>query len=144
VAIAARFLDTHVSDAVIAAVDTGKLAEAIRRKSTVNTSRRVSEIEARLEILESDHYDGKVPRARFERHRDRLLANLQAAQEAERENGIDLPMDLAVNLTERWATLPLLARRQIIAACLSKIMVAKASKPSPKVDPSRVELVWRA
>jgi hypothetical protein len=76
--ISAGWLDAHVAEAVIEAVDTGKLIAAIRRRQKLARPRKVSEIEARIELLEDAFYvQGKVPKARFERLRDGLLEALK-------------------------------------------------------------------
>jgi len=64
--ISAGWLDAHVAEAVIEAVDTGKLIAAIRRRQKLARPRKVSEIEARIELLEDAFYvQGKVPQGPF-------------------------------------------------------------------------------
>jgi hypothetical protein len=141
--ISARWLDGHVSDAVIEAVDTGKLIAAIKRRQKLARPRKVSEIEARMELLEDAYYvQGKVPQARFERLRNGLLEALREAQEHERAEATDLPAELARNLGKTWPRLTVSERRRIISAVIDKVVVSKAEGHG-KIDTSRVRLVWR-
>ena len=141
--ISAPWLDAHVTEQVLGAIDSGKLLEAIKRRKATGRTRKASELEARLELLETSYYvDGKVTKARFDRLRDALLDQLAKAQQSERHHGIDLPAGLARNLGERWPDLTRSEQRRIIQAVLSEIRVAKAKSNGP-VDPARVTLVWR-
>jgi DNA invertase Pin-like site-specific DNA recombinase len=142
-AISGQWLDAYVTREVLDAADTGRLLTALKKRRKVKTPRRVSEIEARLELLEHDHYvTGKIPAARFERLRDALLDQLKAAQKVERDADVDLPAELARDLGERWGDLSIGTRRRIVRACLEGIEVEKA-KGHGRVDPGRVRLVWR-
>jgi DNA invertase Pin-like site-specific DNA recombinase len=141
--ISAPWLDAHITEQVLEAVDTGRLLEAIKRRKTTGRTRRASELEARLELLETSYYvEGKVTKARFERLRDALVDQLAKAQRVERENGIDLPAELARNLGATWPKLTVGERRKVIQACVKSITVSKAPGHGP-VDPSRVTLTWR-
>lgn len=144
VAISARWLEEHVCTAVLERVDTGLLLKEIRRRAKVGTPRKVSELEARLEILEDDFYSrGKLTQARFDRQRDRLLDALQQARETERRDAdVDVPAELARNLTAQWPTLEVPTRRRVIRAVLDRVEVSKATDHGP-VDPDRAKLVWR-
>jgi DNA invertase Pin-like site-specific DNA recombinase len=144
VGISAPWLDAYVSEQVLAAVDTGKLLKAIRARKPKARTRKASELEARLELLEHDHYvTGKVPAARFSRLRDGLLEQLAEARRVEQQAGVAIPEELARNLGERWDTLSIEARRRFVSAVLERIEVAKSVGHGP-VDPSRVDLRWRA
>jgi DNA invertase Pin-like site-specific DNA recombinase len=137
------WLDAHVRRQVLDAIDTGKLLKHVERRQRPPKARTASELEARLELLERDHYEaGIITRESYFRRREGILKRLGAARGAEAEAGIDLPRELALNLSERWDDLSIGARRQIIRAVLERIDVAKASGHG-SVDPSRVALVWR-
>jgi site-specific DNA recombinase len=143
VAIAGPWLDEHVTEAVLAAVDSGKLLEAIKRRKATGRTRKASELEARLELLEQAHFvDGTVPAARYKRLHVALVEQLAKAQKVERENGIDLPAELARNLGETWPKFTNAERRRIIVACVESITVTKATGHGP-VDPDRVAITWR-
>jgi site-specific DNA recombinase len=141
--ISQAWLDSHVSEAIVEAIDAGALVKRLerRRKRAAGTPAS-RDIEARLELLERDHYEGMLPRDRYLRRREGLLKRLQTAREVEREQSIDLPRELAENLAERWDDLSVPGRRRIIAAVIERIEVAKA-KDHGKIDPSRVTVVWR-
>jgi DNA invertase Pin-like site-specific DNA recombinase len=138
------WLDQHVTEAVIAAIDTGKLIKRLERRGR-NPSKAMasSEIEARLEILETDFYEkGLIPRDRYLSRREGLLRRLASAREAEQDHGIDLPRELAEHLAERWADFTSNEQRRIIATCMESITVTKATGHGP-VDPGRVAIAWR-
>lgn len=145
VAIGQRWLEDHVSGEILAAIDTGKLlARLEKRRKRTRPTIASREIEARLELLETDFYDrGMMPRDRYLRRREALIAKLAVARQAEEGAGIDLPRELATNLAARWPEVSLHGRRRIISAVLDRVDVAKANGHG-KIDPGRVELVWRA
>jgi site-specific DNA recombinase len=141
--ISAPWLDNYVSEKVVDMVDTGRLTEAISQRRKSKPVRKVSDLEARLEILENAYYvEGKMPESRFRRLRDELLERLEKARRSERERGADLPAETVRDLAERWAALDVPARRKVIAAVLREVEVAKATGNGAP-DPSRVRLVWR-
>lgn len=142
VGISAEWLDHHITGQVINAIDTGKLLDAIRRRRARTPSRKASEIEARIELLDEMFTAGKLAKARYERSNAQLVDQLAAAHSAEADAGIDIPADLARNLGERWDELTVAARRRIIRAVLERVEVAKASGHGA-VDPRRVSLAWR-
>jgi DNA invertase Pin-like site-specific DNA recombinase len=141
--ISARWLDEFVSSQVLEAVDTGKLLEAIKRRKATGKTRKASELEARLELLEQAHFvDGTVPAARYKRLHDALIEQLAKAQESEHRDGFDLPAELARDLSATWPRLTTGERRRVIQACLERIEVKKAVGRGP-VDPDRVAITWR-
>lgn len=143
VSISLGWLEDHVTASVLDAIDTGKLMERIAKRSKRRPTVPAAELEARLELLERDYYElGSMPRERYLRRREGLLKRLQEAKEAQADAEIDLPLDLARNLSERWKDLSLHGRRQIIAAVLERVEVSKATNHG-KIDPARVALVWR-
>jgi site-specific DNA recombinase len=136
------WLDEHVSAAVIDAIDTGALLRRLakRRRPRAQAS---AEIEARLELLEVDHYErGMVARDNYLRRREALLRRLGEAREAEQDAGVDLPRELALHLRERWQDLTTGERRRIVSAVLERVEVARASGHG-RIDPDRIRLVWR-
>jgi len=142
--IAKAWLDKYVTEAVIGAIDTGKLVRRLeKRNRTPSKAMASSEIEARLEILETDFYEkGLIPRDRYLARREALLRRLAEARDAEQDHGIDLPRELAEHLGERWGDFTFPEQRRIIAAVVERIDVAKATGHGP-VDASRVTLTRR-
>lgn len=141
--IAKAWLDDHITQKVLERVDTGKLLKAIAKSRKRPAALASSEIEARLEMLERDFYEmGTIPRDRYLARREGLLKRLKDAREAETDRGIDLPGELARDLSKRWPDLSVHGQRQIIAAVLERIEVAKATSHGP-VDAGRVSLTWR-
>lgn len=142
VGIAGPWLEEFVSTRVIDAIDTGRLVEAMRRRRPGRNSPRSSELEARLALLDEGFADGTITRERFKVMQSRLLDRLAEARTAESDRGIDLPAELARDLSSKWDTLTISGRRQIIGAVLERIEVTKATGHGP-IDASRVTLVWR-
>jgi len=146
VSISRGFLDEHVSGEVLAAIDVDRLTKRMaRRKRQQPKAMKATEIEARLELLEQDHYDrGTIPRDRFLRLRESLLKKLAEAREAQEQanSGPDIPLELARQLPELWDTLNTIERRRIVRAVVKEIRVSKA-KSNGKIDPKRVEIAWR-
>jgi len=143
VTIAGPWLIQFVTEQVLNYIDTDKLQDAIKRRRKTGKTRKASELEARLELLDTQYVEGKISKARFDRMNGALLEQLKAAQETERQRGIDLPVELARNLSARWPDLSIEGRRRIITAVLEGVVVAKAAGHGP-IDASRVTLVWRA
>jgi hypothetical protein len=143
VGIAGPWLDSYVTEQVLDYIDTDKLQEAIKRQRKARPTRKVSGIETRMALLDAQLVEGKVSAARFERMNTQLLEQLKAAQASERDRGVDLPAELARDLSEKWPTMALQTRRRIIAAVVESITVAKATSHGP-IDPSRVKIEWRS
>jgi DNA invertase Pin-like site-specific DNA recombinase len=143
VTISRGWLDDHITAEVVAAIDTGKLVERLAKRKRTRRTRPVSEIEARLELLERDFYErGMLSRDSFLRRREGLLRRLAEARASEENAGIDLPRELAMNLGAAWPTLSMHGRRRIISAVIARVEVSKASNHG-RIDPSRVRLAWR-
>ncbi|MEX2421727.1 MAG: recombinase family protein [Actinomycetota bacterium] len=143
VSISAPWLDAFVSKQVLAAIDTGRLSRRLARKRRPAQTRTASELEARLELLERDFYElGGMARDSYLRRREGILRRLEAARAAEADEGIDLPRELALHLSERWPELSTAGRRRIIRAVLKGVRIGRARSHGP-IDPERVELNWR-
>jgi DNA invertase Pin-like site-specific DNA recombinase len=144
VSISRPWLDAYVIAEVIAAIDTGEIAKRLKRRKKRSPALASREVEARLELLETDFYEkGLIPRDRYLQRREGLLKRLSEARSAEVDVGIDLPMELAEHLGERFDTFTLPNRRRIIAAVVDSIVVQRATSHGP-VEPTRVGIVWRA
>jgi site-specific DNA recombinase len=142
--IAATFLEEYVSEAVLDAIDIPTLTR--RMKARLRRPPKAAEvvaIEARLQNLEDSFGDGTLSKAAFIRQRDRQLTKLEAARQATVEEQVpELSLELARHLPERWPTMTTIGKREVIRALLREVRVAKASGHG-KIEPSRVELVWR-
>jgi DNA invertase Pin-like site-specific DNA recombinase len=143
VGIAGPWLESYVTEAVLAYIDTDRLQEAIKRQRRSRPTRKVSAIEGRLELVDQQLVEGKISKARFDRMNTQLLEQLKAAQASEQRQGIDLPAELARDLSEKWEGMPVSTRRRIIAAVVRDVRVAKATGHGP-IDPARVKIEWRA
>jgi DNA invertase Pin-like site-specific DNA recombinase len=142
IGISGPWLEDYVTEAVLAYIDTDRLQEAIKRQRKTRPTRKVSAIESRLALVDQQLVEGKISKARFDRMNTQLLQQLKAAQTTERERGIDLPAELARNLSAKWDGMPVSTRRRIIAAVVESITVAKAEGHGP-IDPERVKIEWR-
>jgi DNA invertase Pin-like site-specific DNA recombinase len=144
VAISAPWLDTYVTDQVLEAVDSGELLKALKRRKPIARTRKASEVEARMALLDEQFTSGKVTAERFKRMNASLIEELAKATKVERGNGHELPAELARDLRATWPRLTVPERRRVIQAVLAKVSIAKAkSRGGVRIDPSRVELVWR-
>jgi len=137
VGISGPWLDRYVTDRIVATVDTGKLVEAIRKRKATGQTRKASEIEARLELLDEMFGEGKLTPARYERMNAQLVGKLGQARREERDRGMALPEELARNLGERWDDLSVTGRRRIISAVTDSIVISKAEQRGP-IDDKRV------
>jgi hypothetical protein len=147
VGVSGPFLERYVAECVVDMVDTTKLVQTLRdrREAGEHRSRAVSDLEARIEVLQDDYYvGGKVTAARFERLHTALVEQLAEARRAERADGVDIPEELARDLGARWDSLDVTTRRGIIRAVLRDIVVAKATTHGRITEgEKRVQLVWR-
>jgi len=143
VSISRPWLDAYVTNQVIAAIDTGEIVKRLKARRKRSPALASAELEARLELLETDFYErGMMPRDRYLQRREGLLRRLQEARGAEADVGIDLPRELAEHLGERFESFTLPNRRRIIAAVVERIDVQRATSHGP-IDPKRVSVIWR-
>jgi site-specific DNA recombinase len=140
--ISAPWLDEFVTSQVLAAVDSGELLKALKRRKPIARTRKASEVEARMALLDEQFTSGKVTAERFKRMNAKLVEELGKATKVERENGHDLPEELARDLSKSWPQLTVGEKRRVIQAVLAKIVVTKAKAHGP-IDDRRVKLVWR-
>jgi DNA invertase Pin-like site-specific DNA recombinase len=136
------WLDAYVSEALMAALDTSKIVAAIKRRQKVKGSPKVVELEARLEVLDDLFAVGEMTERRYRKSRETLVERIDAARQDRRVDAPVLPVEMAENLAERWPELSVGARRKIVSAVLDRVDVAKATGHG-KIDPSRVQIVWR-
>ncbi len=141
VTIAGPWLETYVTEQVLDYIDVDKLMAARKRKKT--KTRKASEVEARLNLLDEQFTEGKISKDRYVKMNGDLLAQLKEAQESERARGVDLPADLARNLSERWPTFAVETQRRIITAVCESITVSKATGHG-KIAEDRVRIDWRS
>jgi len=142
VGISAEWLDDFVVTSVTAAIDTGEIVKALRRRRKPGRSRKASEIEARMEFIDEQLAAGSITQARYERMNGALVEQLATANRAERDAGVDLPIELARNLGANFPTFSLPNQRKVIQAVFARIEVSKAVGHGA-VDEKRVKLVER-
>jgi site-specific DNA recombinase len=143
--ISGRWLDEYVTAAVLDAVDSKRLVKAIRKRQGSGRSRKVSEIEAKIELLTADYYERDLlSREVFTRRHAALVEQLAEARKAEQGAGVSIAEGLAHNLSEKWSGLSIGTRRRIVGAVLKGITVKRAPKGSGKIDAKRVKLDWRS
>jgi DNA invertase Pin-like site-specific DNA recombinase len=146
VSISKPWLDEHVSAAVLAAIDPRRLARRVERRRKPTKALQPAAVEVRLERLDTDFHElDAFPRERYLRLRAKLLDQLDEARaSAEADAGPDIPLGLARRLREPgvWHAISVGERRLIVRALLRDIMV-RPSSGFGKIDPSRIEFVWR-
>ena len=142
--IAGPWLDQFITEAVLSAVDTGRLVDAIKRRGRKPAkSRKASEVEGRFEFLGPADGRGQDRQDRFERMNSTLVDQLAAAQATERSVGVDIPAGLARNLSERWEDLPTTTRRHWWLPCWNASRWLR-HRYGVQINPERVALTWRA
>jgi len=138
--------DEIVTQQVLAAIDTDRLARRMAKRKRPRNRLEVDALRARLGDLERAHYvTGRVPRERFEPLHAELSERIaKAEQQLQDDAGPDFPLELARRLkTPRvWGALSVAERRQIVKALVRTIVVAKANDHGP-VDSSRLNILWR-
>lgn len=139
-------LEELVSAAVLLRIDTPEVIDALRPAPDDDTRRLAADLadaEATLEDLGRLLGAGEIDPTAFRSAHD--TARDRAARARDRLAAASaLPVDAdPASLPDRWASLPLGARRAIIETLIAEVSVAKASKGGPRFDPTRVSLVWR-
>ena len=121
--IAGPWLDQYVTEEVIAAIDVGRLTAAIKRRQWAGAKpRKVSEIEARIDLLDDMLTKGQITAERFQRKNAALVEQLVKADNAEWLRGVDpIPLELARNLSERGPTPNAITKRKVVRAVLETV-----------------------
>jgi site-specific DNA recombinase len=142
-------LDELVIDAVIERVSGRRLAAALRRVGKDEEGKASAELtaaEARLEELAADYAAGEISRREWMAARDKARERIAAAVRLlDRRDALlaELPRDQHALRKELSKEAPLDRRRAIIGAVIDSIVI-HATKPSPRFDRDRVEIIWRA
>jgi DNA invertase Pin-like site-specific DNA recombinase len=141
VSIARQWLDEYVVNEVMKAIPTDRLMKRIRKRRKA-PALRPAEIELRLERLHHAHFvEEIISRADFLRSKAELEARLDKARHAA-DDTIEIPLELARTLPDRWPLLTIQEQRRIFRALIERIVVRKATGTG-KIDPKRVQIVWR-
>ena len=151
VTISAPPTERLVRDVLVAALAGPALADA--RKRVAGDDRReakaagdLADAETRLDELAADYADGTITRREWLTARERLEQRIGEARRVLDRNGngvlADLPAD-ADALAAAWDAGDVDWRRALLSALVDRIDIQPATKRGPKLDPDRVEIVWK-
>jgi len=151
VSIKAEPLEDMVRDAILAALDSPALAEALRAASGEDDAQRellasLQTDQTALDQLAKDHYaDRLIGRSEYLAARDALESRLSATRKAlERNTGAGVLASISTGIGNAWESRGFDWRRALIGAVLERVVIHPAKRGYPKFDPDRVQLVWRA
>ena len=137
------FLEQHVTEAVLGAIDLRALTRRVKERAERPAAADVLAIDARMRQYEEMAIAGRIEPDEWERLRTGLKARrVEAEEQVATEHATSLPIELARRLPDEWDDLSIDTQRRIIKALLSEVRVAKANGHGP-IDPTRIELVWR-
>lgn len=133
------------------ALDTDALADALAEGDTAaaEVARSLMALRTQREELVQDHYvTGLVSRGDFLPAHARLTDGIGAAEgrlARMRRHSSLLSLAAGESVADAWATRDHAWRRALAAACLDAVVIhAAPNRGSTRVDPARVELVWRS
>ena len=141
------WLEEHVSQAVVEAIDPKALARRVRERQRNPRAAEVAAAEARITELEDMLGDGTLTKSAFVRQRDRLMRRIDDLRVADQdEDAPDLPLEIARNLGAYWPNMTTAERRDVIRAVVRRVVVVKAPPHSNGRAPTedRVRIDWRA
>jgi site-specific DNA recombinase len=149
--VAADHVDALVEEALLVRLDSPALRKALRRKKPRKGARPdavavVADLERRVTQLGVDHDEGLLSRREWLDRRARLTDRLDAARAElvpERDDTEALDAFAGVDVRERWAGLPLDARRAVARAVIAEVVVLPPFKGTNRFDPNRVDVAWR-
>ncbi|MHB8896460.1 MAG: recombinase family protein [Candidatus Geothermincolia bacterium] len=124
-----------------------------KRESRAEQLRRqLAQVESSLDRLVSDYYDHDEPMLSPDQFREKntelhgrrtgIAAELQLLEdEAKLDNVVYL--DRARDLKTSWEGLSLDERREALRLYIDRVVVYPRPTPGPKINPDRVEIVWK-
>lgn len=148
IAISAKPAEQIVTDAVLEALDSPAMAEALTEADHLDVdgiARQITQAEEALDQLSVDHYSEK----RISRREYMAARNALDAKIAELRRQLPAhppPVALtgdSVNVRALWSDADTDTRRQIIAEVVDKIVVGPGVVGRRTVDPARLEITWR-
>jgi site-specific DNA recombinase len=144
--VAAEPLEELVSRVLVARLDSADLpAPAGGASSPVADD--LAQLEDDLAALAADHGAGVVSRAEWMAARAPLLARRDAAQAVLTAAAGTAALDGLMGkgrASEVWPTLTLDRRQAVLDAMVSGVVVKRATRRGPGLDPNRVDIAWRA
>jgi len=151
VSIKAEPLEELVAEAILVALDSPALAEALRAASGEDDAQQdllasLQSDQTALDQLAKDHYaDRLIGRSEYLAARDALERRVGATRKAlERNSGAGVLASISTGIRDAWESRGFDWRRTLIGAVLERVVVRPAKRGYPKFDPDRVELMWRA
>lgn len=142
--IAAEPLEALVESAVIAVLNDAQLPDAPAPKAQ---GQSIDALEADLAQLAEDWGTGLITRAEFIRARSKFVDRLDAARQAFAASvGSSALIDLTGSgvASKAWPNLSLERRQAVLDALLHAVVVKRAVRRGPGLDPARIDLRWKA
>ena len=145
-------LEVLVTEAVLEAIDSPALADALDRRERNTTDaelrRSIAADEAALEQLARDHYvDRVIGRIEFFAAKEPIEARLEDVRARLARQARTMALRAVVGggsaLRASWDQLSFDRRRAVVAAVLDRVTVAPTERANNRFDASRVDLVWR-
>ena len=153
-AVTAELLELWVRDAVLVALDTPAMTQAITGSAPAGDEVSVlaAAIEAddgKLSDLASMWADGEITRGEWSTARNRiekrLTANRRTMARLTNTSALQSYLGHGQDLRGRWDDLNLDRQVRIVKAIVDQVVIHPATTPGRKgLDPSRVEIVWRS
>ena len=146
--IQAEPLETLVTEALLAAVDTDQLAEAIAASDEVDDGGdELAEARARRDELAAMWAAGDISRAEWSAARKTLEAILSVSERRAMNNvRLSVLSPYATGggaLRRAWPDMGLDLRRSILATIVDEVVVNPTETRGPKFDQGRVTVLWR-
>lgn len=141
--IAAEPLEDFIEAAVIHVLNDATLPDAPRPRSADDT---IDTLEAELADLAADMGEGRITRAEWLAARGPIVARIDAAKARFAESvGSSAVVDLTGPgaAAQAWPSLTLERRQAVVDALLEVVLVKRATRRGPGLDPGRVAPRWR-
>lgn len=139
--IAADPLEDLITEAIFYRLERSK----IPKPTKVTTGPSVADLEAQLVQLSTDHGEGLTTRAEWLAQREPLLRRLDDARQREGLGGRTIATELLGPgvARDRWPDLGLDQRQAVFDVLADTVVVNRATRRGPGLDPDRVHVKWR-
>jgi len=145
----------RVNERSVTALKNRMKKQAPKRESRAEQLRRqLAQVEASLERLVSDYYDSEEPLLSPDQFRKKnmdlqgkraaIAAGLQLLEdETKLDNVVYLDRIQVREMKESWEGMTLEDKREALRLYIDKVVIHPRPFPGPKVNPERLEIVWK-
>jgi site-specific DNA recombinase len=150
--IAAESLDVLIADAVLTRLDSPELAAQFNGRDGDDPLRSqlrdaISTDERQLAELQQAYAERLITMKEWlgasRTIRDRFQRNQKQFDRMNRDNSMAGLLGQGQQLRQTWGGLSLGRQAAIIAQLIDHIVIHKAAKPANRIDPNRIEPIWR-